>query len=104
MIDVKISAHGMARFEVMGNDLEIASEIGSLISQVYSQTKAVNPKAAEQFRAILGVMLLPDSPVWALPPIKGDGVVSAVIPCGKRGEGPGPGEMRGQNTGGQEDG
>lgn len=90
MIDVKISAHtGVARFEVAGPDLEIAGEIGCLIGRICAQIKAINPRAAEQFRAMIGVMLLPDSPVWSLSQVTGDGVVSAVIPLDKRGEGPG---------------
>lgn len=90
MVDVKISAReGIARFDVVGPDLEIAGEIGGIISRVYSQIKAINPTAADQFREMSGVMLLPDSPVWSSCPIKGDGVLSAVIPCGKRREGAG---------------
>lgn len=90
MIDVKVDDRGgISRFEVSGDQVHVAAEIGSIVSQVYSQVKAVNPEAAESFRECISVMLLPDSSVWTLPPVKGDGVVSAVIPCGKRGEGAG---------------
>lgn len=90
MIDIKIDANRhITRFDVAGGDRDIAAEVGCLIGIVYAQTKAINPKAAERFRAMVGVMLWPESPVWTRDPVKGDGVVSAVIPCGKRGEGPG---------------
>ena len=81
MIDVKIDAHGgISRFDVVGSDLDIAGEIGAIISQVYAHGKSINPTAAEQSRGMISVMLLPESPVWSEPPIAGNGVVSAVIP------------------------
>lgn len=90
MIDVKISAHeDIERFEVSGAELDIAAEIGCLIGRIYAQSKVINPKAAERFRAMIGVVLLPDSSVWSAPPMEGNGVIAAVIPCGKREEGPG---------------
>lgn len=90
MIDFKIDTNCyVTRFDVAGSDRDIAAEVGCLIGLVYAQAKAINPKAAEQFRMMVGVMLLPESPVWTRDPVKGDGVVSAVIPCDKRGEGPG---------------
>lgn len=80
MIDVKLAQHrGISRFEVSGNQLQVAAEIGLIISQVFAQTEAINPEAAEIFRKCIEVMMLPDSPVWSLSPIVGDGMVTAVI-------------------------
>lgn len=80
MIDVKLAKHrGISRFEVSGNQVDVAAEIGIIISQVFAQTEAINPEAAESFRKCIQVMLLPDSPVWSLPPFEGDGVVTAVV-------------------------
>lgn len=81
MIDIKLDQHsGISRFECSGNQMQVAVEIGIIISQVYGQSKKINPEAAESFRKCIQVMMRPDSPVWSLPPIEGDGVVTAVIP------------------------
>lgn len=80
MIDVKVDAHsGISRFEISGDQVHVAAEIGSIISHVFAQTEAINPEAAEIFRKCIEVMMLPDSPVWSLSPIVGDGMVTAVI-------------------------
>jgi len=89
MIEVKIDNQGeLTRFMVSGSQLDVASEIGLIVSAVYGQVLSLNPGAAEGFQKMVLAGMMPDSPVWKNP-VRMDGSMTAVIPIPKKGGGGG---------------
>lgn len=49
---------------VQGNALEVVSEIGYVIADIYNGMKRYDPEMAKAFQHLVGVAYLPESPVW----------------------------------------
>ena len=49
---------------VRGNALQIVSELGYVIADIYNGMKNSDPGMAEAFRHLVSVAYLPASPVW----------------------------------------
>lgn len=79
MIKCEVDAHRTGgTVEAYGSDIDLVGEISFVVCQIYASTKQINPKAAERFRGLMMISMLPESPVWTLPSIV-EGV-SCVLP------------------------
>jgi len=70
MIDVRINAPAIERFEVDGEVGMVASEIASVCALYYAELKKHNEGAARHFQAFMQRIVREDSPLWSCPPLE----------------------------------
>lgn len=66
MIECVIKNGCVLKFNAIGSCNEVASEIGLAINRTYSALYKQTLSAAEFWKQLITIMMLPDSPVWQI--------------------------------------
>lgn len=70
MIDVRVNAPLVERFEVNGAGPVVASEFASLIGLYHAELKKHSQQSADNFKRFMQSLVLEDGLLWDAPPLK----------------------------------
>lgn len=65
MLKIEVKGDCLTELDMVGEVTEIVAELGAAVGAMYNNIRMVNPRAANAFRAMVGLALMPGSPAWA---------------------------------------